>query len=373
MNRCTAAVARLVSDVDHLAEAGVAGRLDTRTETHAHAGAFRQVVEGVNATLDAMVRPINECKEVFTRMADGDLSARMNGRYQGEFAVLNDALHDSLNHLGRTITSLRGVSASMQTATSEIATGNWDLSQRTEEQSHNVERTTANMRQLADTVRLNAGHTTAANELAANARQQAERGGDVVRRAIAAMSEINGASTKIGDIIGVINDIAFQTNLLALNAAVEAARAGEAGRGFAVVASEVRNLAQRSAAASKEIKTLIRTASSASVTACNWSMIPVTRLAEIVGSVQKVNELIAEIAAASSQQSAGIDDVANAIARIDQGTQQNAALVEQTAAATAREQAIQMNEQAQHMQTLVANLRTGEADHGNVVRASRAA
>lgn len=368
MNRCTDAVAHLVRDVEQLADAGVAGRLETRAEAVAHAGAFRQVVEGVNATLDAMVRPINECKEVFTAMAGGDLTARMHGLYQGDFAVLRDALHDSLDNLGQTITSLRDVSASMQTATSEIATGNWDLSQRTEDQGLNVERTTANMRQLADTVRLNASHTSAANQLAASAREQAEQGGEVVRRAVVAMSEINGASTQIGDIIGVINDIAFQTNLLALNAAVEAARAGEQGRGFAVVASEVRNLAQRSAAAAKEIKTLIQNSVervSDGVQLVNDSG---TRLAEIVGSVKKVNELIAEIAAASTEQSAGIDQVAAAVAQIDQGTQQNAALVEQTAAASKL-----LNEQAQHMQTLVANLRTGETSNGEVVRASRAA
>lgn len=368
MNRCTEAVARLVSDVDQLAEAGVKGRLETRADTARHAGAFRQVVEGVNATLDAMVQPINECKEVFTAMAGGDLTRRMEGLYQGDFAVLRDALHDSLGNLGRTINALRGVSESMRSATSEIATGNWDLSQRTEEQAHNVERTTANMRQLADTVRLNASHTSAANELAASAREQAEQGGAVVRRAITAMGEINGASTQIGDIIGVINDIAFQTNLLALNAAVEAARAGEQGRGFAVVASEVRNLAQRSGEAAKQIKGLIDNSVervSDGVQLVNDSG---ARLAEIVSSVKKVNDIIAEIATASTQQSAGIDQVAAAVAEIDQGTQQNAALVEQTAAASKL-----LSEQAEQMQSLVVNLRTSAGEERADVSLGRAA
>jgi methyl-accepting chemotaxis protein len=301
-------------------------------------------------------------------MADGDLTARMAGRYQGEFAILRDALHDSLDHLGQTITSIRGVTESLQTATSEIATGNWALSQRTEAQGMNVERTTANMQQLADTVRLNASHTTAANDLAASACQQAERGGEVVRRAISAMSEINAASAKIGDIIGVINDIAFQTNLLALNAAVEAARAGEQGRGFAVVAGEVRNLAQRSAEASREIRGLIQ--NSVERVSDGVQLVNDTgdRLAEIVGSVKKVNEIIAHIAAASGQQSGGIDDVAAAVAEIDKGTQQNAALVEQTAAASKL-----LNEQAAQMQALVANLRTDAVARSQAVPVACAA
>ena len=368
MNRCTAAVARLLSDAERLAVAGVAGRLDMRADASAHAGAFRLVVKGVNDTLDAIVRPVAECKQVFTRMAAGDLTGRMSGDYQGEFAVLRDALHDSLDTLGHTVTDIRVVTASLQTATSEIAIGNRDLSQRTEDQGQNVERTTANMRQLAETVRHNASHTSAANELAASARQQAERGGDVVRRAITAMGEINGASTKIGDIISVINDIAFQTNLLALNAAVEAARAGEHGRGFAVVASEVRNLAQRSAAAAKEIKGLIQNSLACVNDGVQLVNDSGARLAEIVGSVKKVNELIADIASASTQQSMGIDEIAVALALIDEGTQQNAALVEQTAAASKL-----LSEQATQMRQLVANLRTDEQRDGRAPRLVSAA
>ena len=355
MNRCTAAIERLVQDAETLARAGVAGQLDTRADASGHAGAFREVVEGVNHTLDAIVRPITECRQVFTRMATGDLGGRMRGEYRGDFAVLRDALHDSLENLARTVLSIRGATESLKSASSEIATGNWDLSQRTETQGHAVERTTANVRELALTVRQNATHTAAAMELAASARDQADRGGQVVERAVAAMGEINHSSARITDIVGVIDDLAFQTNLLALNAAVEAARAGEQGRGFAVVASEVRNLAQRSAEAAREIKTLIGDSVQRVTEGVRLVNESGESLTGIVDAVKHFDELIAQIAAASRQQSAGIDEVANAIARIDEGTQQNAALVEQTAAASRM-----LSEQAIQVQTLVENLRTAE-------------
>jgi methyl-accepting chemotaxis protein len=226
------------------------------------------------------------------------------------------------------------VAAEVHRGADEISTGNANLSQRTEEQSSSLEETASSMEEMTTTVKQNADNAGQANQLAMAARDQAEKGGSVVNQAVKAMSDINDASKKIADIIGVIDDIAFQTNLLALNAAVEAARAGEQGRGFAVVASEVRSLAGRSATAAKEIKELIQD----SVRKVEDGSVLVTQsgqtLEKIVASVKKVSDIVAEIAAASREQSSGIEQVNRAVMQMDELTQQNAALVEQATAAS---------------------------------------
>jgi methyl-accepting chemotaxis protein len=237
----------------------------------------------------------------------------------------------------------------VSTTAGEISRGNDDLSQRTQEQASSLEETAASMEEMTATVKQNAENATAADRLSRHARGEAERGGEVVAQAMDAMRDIGDSSRRIADIVGMIDEIAFQTNLLALNAAVEAARAGEQGRGFAVVAGEVRRLAQSSAAASKEIKALIVESGERVEAGAELVGRSADALRDIVGSVKKVTDIVAEIAAASSEQSAGVDQVNIAIAQIDQVTQENAALVEEAAAA-----AKSMQDQAQSLRDQVA-------------------
>ncbi|APG04020.1 chemotaxis protein [Luteibacter rhizovicinus DSM 16549] len=264
------------------------------------------------------------------RIAGGDL--RSDG---GEYAPasLLGALERMRGTLSSIVSEVQQGAHVVATTSAEIARGNDDLSQRTQEQASSLEETAASMEEMTATVKQNAENATAADRLSRHARSEAEKGGDVVGEAMAAMREIGDSSRRIGDIVGLIDEIAFQTNLLALNAAVEAARAGEQGRGFAVVAAEVRRLAQSSAAASREIKGLI--AESGERVEIGAALVEQSSgaLRDIVASVKKVTDIVAEIAAASAEQSAGVDQVNLAIAQIDQVTQENAALVEEAAAA----------------------------------------
>jgi methyl-accepting chemotaxis protein len=251
----------------------------------------------------------------------------------------------------------------VQQGAEEISKGNTNLSQRTEEQASSLEETASSMEEMTSTVKQTADNAGQANQLAMAARQQAEKGGSVVGAAVTAMSGINAASKKIADIIGVIDEIAFQTNLLALNAAVEAARAGEQGRGFAVVATEVRNLAGRSATAAKEIKALIQDSVARVDEGSKLVDESGQTLEEIVGAVKKVTDIVAEIAAASREQSSGIEQVNKAVMQMDTTTQQNAALVEEAAAAS---QAIV--EQAQALNSLVSRYNVGDNAGANASR-----
>jgi methyl-accepting chemotaxis protein len=238
------------------------------------------------------------------------------------------------DQLATLVENIRSAASEVQTSAEEISKGNTSLSQRVESQAATLEETSASMQRMTETVRRNADNARAANDLAIEARNHAERGGTVVQTAVAAMQAIDDSSRKISEIIGVIDAIAFQTNLLALNAAVEAARAGEQGRGFAVVASEVRNLAGRSASAAKEIKTLIQDSVTKVSDGSRLVEQSGSTLVEIVASVKKVAAIVGEITTASTEQADGIDQVSRAVIMMDEGTQQNAALVEQAAAAS---------------------------------------
>ncbi|WP_070304429.1 methyl-accepting chemotaxis protein, partial [Janthinobacterium sp. HH104] len=280
-----------------------------------------------------IVRPLRTAVEIARKVADGDLTAQIDASSKDETGQLLQALKDMNTSLLNIVSEVRTGTDSIATSSTEIAAGNQDLSSRTEEQAGSLEETASSMEELTSTVKQNADNARQANQLAASAAQVAVKGGEVVAQVVGTMESINASSNKIVDIISVIDGIAFQTNILALNAAVEAARAGEQGRGFAVVASEVRNLAQRSASAAKEIKTLI----GASVEQVNAGSMLVAQagstMTDIVDSVQRVSDIITEITAASSEQSVGIDEINRAIGQMDAVTQQNAALVEESAAA----------------------------------------
>ena len=281
----------------------------------------------------SIVVPITQATACARKMAEGDLTQEIHSEGNDEAAQLQQALQHMQASLTKIVTQVRMGSESVATASSEIAQGNHDLSARTENQASALQQTAASMEQLSSTVKQNADHARQANQMAQSASTVAVRGGEVVAQVVDTMKGINDSSRKIADIISVIDGIAFQTNILALNAAVEAARAGEQGRGFAVVASEVRSLAGRSAAAAKEIKQLI----SDSVSRVEQGTMLVDEagatMTEVVTSIQRVNDIMGEISAASSEQSTGVSQVGEAVTQIDQVTQQNAALVEEMAAA----------------------------------------
>lgn len=321
-------------EVEQLIKAAAVGQLSRRIESDLFTGASKELADGVNRLLESVTQPLREAQVVLTALAAKDLSKAMMGVYQGEFEQMKTSLNLAMTNLTTTLSTVREVVDGVLSGAEEITNGNQDLAQRTSEQASALEETSASMEEMTSTVKQNADNAKQADQLAAAARDVAEKGGSVTARAVHAMDEINQSSKKIADIITVIDEIAFQTNLLALNAAVEAARAGEHGRGFAVVATEVRNLAQRSATAAKEIKDLINE----SIQRVNEGTELVDQsgktLEEIVTSVKRVSDIIAEISAASQEQASGIDEVNKAIMQMDGTTQHNAALVEETTSAS---------------------------------------
>jgi methyl-accepting chemotaxis protein len=306
----------------------------------------------------SITRPLATAVDVADHIAAGDLSQRFEAQGKDETAQLLAAMQRMQASLAKTVGSVREGAESVSTASAEIAQGNADLSARTEEQASSLEETSATMEELSSTVRQNAENAQAANQLAQSASEVARNGGQVVGEVVSTMRGIEDSSKRIADIITVIDGIAFQTNILALNAAVEAARAGEQGRGFAVVAGEVRNLAQRSAEAAKEIKSLINDSVERVQSGTQLVDRAGQTMQDIVNSVQRVADIVGEISSASTEQSAGIAQVGEAVTQLDRATQQNAALVEESAAASES-----LKSQAARLLQAVASFQLGSASH----------
>jgi methyl-accepting chemotaxis protein len=360
VNECSPLRRQIVADIAVLLKS-VQQHVDAKSAEADHAASQSATVIPVVAALALLLsiglgifitrsiaRPLNEAVRVAQTVADGDLTSRIEPKTKDETGQLLQALKNMNESLLRIVGEVHNGTQAIATASNQIASGNLDLSGRTEQQASSLEETASSMEELTSTVKQNADNARQANSLSLSASQIAVKGGEVVGQVVATMNDINDSARKIADIIGVIDGIAFQTNILALNAAVEAARAGEQGRGFAVVASEVRNLAQRSAAAAKEIKALIDDSVGKVGAGSKLVEQAGATMTDVVDSVKRVTDIVAEIAAASQEQSSGIEQVNQAISQMDQVTQQNAALVEQAAAAAGS-----LNEQAAKLERTV--------------------
>ncbi len=324
---------RVEQEVDELVKAAGIGDLSKRIDLAGKDGFFLTLGSGLNQLVGNTQQALHTTSEALSRLADGDLTKTIDVEFDGIFGELKESANLTMNRLREIVVQIQQATESINTASKEIASGNTDLSGRTEEQASSLEETASSMEELTSTVRQNADNAKQANELASNAQKVAVNGGEVVGKVVTTMSAIHQSSSKIADIIGVIDGIAFQTNILALNAAVEAARAGEQGRGFAVVATEVRNLAQRSANAAKEIKGLISDSVEKVETGTKLVDQAGRTMEEIVSSIKRVAKIMSDISEASLEQSTGIEQVGLAVSQMDETTQQNAALVEEAAAA----------------------------------------
>ena len=343
-------------EIKTLVGAAVAGDFSHRGNADRFEFVYRELLEELNTLMATADEGLNEVGGLLSAVADGDLSRRVDVQLPGQFGQLAADANRTVDGLAKIVGDIRQTSDGINAAAGEIAAGNSDLSMRTEQQAASLEETASSMEELTSTVKQNADNARQANQLAIGAANVAESGSDVVQKVVDTMGDIQSSSRRIADIIGVIDGIAFQTNILALNAAVEAARAGEQGRGFAVVAAEVRSLAQRSAGAAKEIKQLI-TDSVLKVEEGSTLVDQAGRtMSEIMGSVKRVTDIMADISAASQEQSSGIEQVNQAITQMDEGTQQNAALVEEAFAA-----AQSMEHQANELVGLVAAFKTSRS------------
>ena len=350
-------------EIKGLVDAAIAGDFARRADAQRFTHFYRELIESLNRLMGTADAGLAEIGQLLSAVADGDLAKRADAGLPGQFGQLAADANRTVIQLSGVVTGIREATVAINSASGEIAAGNGNLSARTEQQAAALEETASSMEELTSAVRLNADNARQASQLARDTTEIAVRGGEVVGQVVETMGGIAASSRRIADIIGVIDSIAFQTNILALNAAVEAARAGEQGRGFAVVAAEVRALAQNSAGAAREIKQLITD----SVSQVEHGSSLVDRagrtMGEIVDSVKRVTDIMAEISAASQEQSAGIEQVNQAITQMDEGTQQNAALVEEAAAA-----AENLRQQSTGLVASVAVFRTGELRAGAAAR-----
>lgn len=324
---------KLIEDsIGRIVAAAAAGNLSQRIEAERLSGVMQSLGAGVNTLLDSVAEAVEAVNHTLDRMAQGDMTGRVEGRFEGVFGELQGNVNQTAERLASVIQRIAGAAQTVHGAAAGISAGATDLAGRTEQQAASLEQTAASMHEITATVKHNAENAGAASQLAAAARSTANAGGGIVAETVQAMAEIELSSGRIAEIVTLIDEIAFQTNLLALNASVEAARAGESGKGFAVVAQEVRSLAQRSASASKDIKELISVSNGQVRRGASLVTRAGSALGEIVASVGKVADIVAEIASASREQATGLDEINTAVANMDEMTQRNGALVEQTTA-----------------------------------------
>jgi methyl-accepting chemotaxis protein len=340
------------TEVNDLVQAAAAGDFSRRVPLEGKKDFMLNLATAMNGLCETIAQVMDDMVRMFGALAEGDFRQRITSDYQGSFGQLKNDANAMADQISKTVSDIKAATREVTNASAEISTSTTDLSQRTEEQAASLEETSASMEEISATVKKNAENAQQANQSAASAREVADRSGQVVAKAVQAMGQIEESSSKISDIIGVIDEIARQTNLLALNAAVEAARAGEAGRGFAVVASEVRSLAQRSSQAAKDIKDLITNSNSQVKEGVDLVNRAGTALAEIVDAIKSVATIVSDIAAASAEQASGIEQVNKALTQMDEVTQQNSALVEENAATakTLESQAQAMNQQVAFFQ-----------------------
>ncbi len=338
----------LMSDADMLVQAAIAGKLTTRADGARHHGDFRKIVEGVNATLDAVLDPIHEASQVLDRLAQRDLCARVKGSYQGDHAKIKEALNATAEALHQAMSQVAEAAIQVSSAAGQIASSSQAVADGASEQASALEESSSSLESMSAMTKQAAGNAQQANGLAHTAKKASAEGGAAMEQMTGAMGKIKRSAERTSQIIKDINEIAFQTNLLALNAAVEAARAGEAGRGFAVVAEEVRSLAQRSKEAANKTEELIRESVAHAVEGEATATHVSQQLAEISASITKVTDIVAEITASSKEQAAGIDQVNKAVGEMDKVTQQNAANSEESSSA-----ATELSGQAQELAAMV--------------------
>ncbi len=324
---------RFGNEVGRLLEHVAKGNFDQRVSLEGKSGAFATISQQINHLVDGLAKVTQEICQATNAVANGDLTHKITTNYDGRFGELRDNTNRISETMAGIVGQIQAATGEVKSASSEITSGTEDLSNRTEQAASNLEETAASTEEMAATVKQNADNAKNASQLAASADQSAKTGGEVVEKAVNAMAQIEESAQKITDIISVIDEIAFQTNLLALNASVEAARAGEAGKGFAVVAQEVRQLAQRSSQAADDIKTLIQNSNGQVKAGVQLVNKAGEALTEIVGSIGRVAGIVREISSASQEQAAGVQEINSSITSLDEVTQQNSALVEESTAA----------------------------------------